>query len=117
MSGEAETTGPVAKVWGFALVAIGVLLGVWLLFILVKALLPGIFVEFNGSLGVLSRGFMEGGFQLQQTGVTLGMWMSGWVAILIRVLLYVLLFAVAVYFFRLGMSKLRGGGGAPPAAH
>jgi hypothetical protein len=47
--------------------------------------------------------------EINMLGISLGMWMTGWTSLIFRLLMYVILFAVAGWGLQLLLSKLRGG--------
>lgn len=101
--------GGLAKMGKMVLLVIGGLLLAVLLFRITEGLLPELF---NGSTGVIRatrQGMSTQSVEINMLGISLGMWMTGWTSLIFRLLMYVILFAVAGWGLQLLLSKLRGG--------
>ncbi len=113
----AKNPGPTARIWGAIGIVIGVLVGLIVLFYVARFLLPEMFNEFNGTLSVASTGLTESGIRLGLVGSSVGIFGGGGFALYIRVMVYVLLFAVVAWGISILLDKIRAGRAGGGDAH
>ena len=117
MTTEASAQGgkkdsPGATVWKIVGTVVAAGVGLIVLFLLTKWLIPAIFSGFNGTLSAASEGMTEGGVQLNLLGMSFGVFVSGGFSLYLRVLIFALLFIILGATFNSVRKKMKQGSGS-----
>ena len=113
----APKKGAVAKIWGAVGVTVAGLLGIVVLFMVLAAIAPMAFSGLMDTLAVFGGGFSQVGVAITSASVGLSVFLVGLFGLLLKLGIYVLLFALAGFGLKMAIDAIRAkakGGGTPP---